>query len=251
MQNSASPALQNQCALITGAARRIGASIASQLHAEGARVAIHFRESAQAAQELRDLLNAEREDSAAIFKADLNDLGQLGGLVDSVARWAGGIDILVNNASSFYATPLGTISAEQWDDLIGSNLRAPLFLSQAALPLLTSAHGCIVNIVDIHGEQPLAKHAVYSAAKAGLAMLTRSLARDLAPTVRVNGVAPGAIMWPENDLAETGKKKILGQIPLGRLGQPDDIAAAVLYLVRDASYVTGQIIVVDGGRSVS
>lgn len=251
MQNSASPALQNQCALITGAARRIGASIASRLHAEGARVAIHFRESAQAAQELRDLLNAEREDSAAIFKADLNDLGQLGGLVDSVARWAGGIDILVNNASSFYATPLGTISAEQWDDLIGSNLRAPLFLSQAALVLLTSAHGCIVNIIDIHGEQPLAQHAVYSASKAGLAMLTRSLARDLAPTVRVNGVAPGAIMWPENELAETGKKKILGQIPLGRLGQPDDIAAAVLYLVRDASYVTGQIIVVDGGRSVS
>lgn len=250
MQNPASLALQNHCALVTGAAQRIGAAIVTRLHAEGAKVAIHFRESTQAALELRDRLNTERADSAAIFKADLNDLGQLGALVDAVEHWSGGIDILVNNASNFYPTPLGSISTAQWDDLIGSNLRAPLFLSQAALPLLTSAHGCIVNIVDIHGRRPLRDHAVYSAAKAGLAMLTRSLAKDLAPTVRVNGVAPGAIIWPENDLSADDKNRILEQIPLGRQGQPGDIAAAVLFLVRDASYVTGQIITVDGGRSV-
>lgn len=250
MQNPAPLALQNKCALITGAARRIGASIAARLHAEGADVAIHFRQSAEAARELRDRLNAERPESAAIFKADLNDPRQSGTLVDAVNRWSGAIDILVNNASSFYPTPLGTITARHWDDLIGSNLKAPLFLSQAALPMLTSVNGCIVNIVDIHGQRPLRNHAVYSVAKAGLAMLTRSLAKDLAPTVRVNGVAPGAIVWPENDMDADDKNRILGQIPLGRLGQPEDIAAAVLYLVRDASYVTGQIIVVDGGRSV-
>jgi pteridine reductase len=157
---------------------------------------------------------------------------------------------LVNNASSFYPTPLGEISNDDWEDLLGANLKAPLFLSQAALPALRQARGAIINIVDIHAQRPLRDHPVYGAAKAGLAMLTRSLAKDLAPEIRVNGVSPGAILWPENDLSEAGKQAILRQVPAGRIGDPDDIAGCVLYLARDASYVTGQIIAVDGGRSI-
>jgi len=239
-----------ECALVTGAARRIGAAIASRLHEAGANVAIHFRSSRQEATELRNRLNAARENSAEIFQADLNDHRQLESLVQAVGNWAGGIDTLINNASGFYPTPLGSITVEHWDDLIGSNLKAPLFLSQAALPMLKKARGCIVNIVDIHAQRPLRNHTVYSTAKAGLAMLTRSLARDMAPDVRVNGVAPGAIMWPEDGISGSSKDNILRQIPLGHQGQASDIAAAVLYLVRDATYVTGQIITVDGGRSL-
>jgi pteridine reductase len=242
--------LNNKVALVTGAARRIGAVIATRLHESGADVAIHYRGSADEAAALADKLNAQRPGSASTFAADLTDLASLRGLVDGVHDWHKRLDILVNNASSFYPTPIGEINKDHWDDLLGSNLKAPLFLSQAAAPFLRAAGGVIINIVDIHAQRPLRDHAVYGAAKAGLAMLTRSLAKDLAPEVRVNGVSPGAILWPEDDMSEETKDTILAQIPLKLTGDPDDIAGCVLYLASDADYVTGQIIAVDGGRSI-
>jgi len=199
---------------------------------------------------LRDALETKRAGCAEIFQADLAVTERLSALVDSVIGWAGRLDILVNNASSFYPTPLGTMTEEQWDDLIGTNLKAPLFLAQAAWPHLKTRGGAIVNLIDVHAKRPLRDHAVYGSAKAGLAMLTRSLAKDMAPEVRVNGVAPGAILWPERGMSESIKQNIIEQIPLKRSGLPDDIAGCVLYLVRDAAYVTGQIIAVDGGRSI-
>ena len=242
--------LDNHVALITGAARRIGAAIARTLHAQGADVAIHYRESGEAANAVAADLNAIRANSAATFAADLNDLADLNHLVDDVRAWRSRLDILVNNASSFYPTPVGEITEEQWNDLVGTNLKAPLFLSQAALPALREARGVIINIVDVHAQRPLRNHAVYGPAKAGLAMLTRSLAKDLAPEVRVNGVSPGAILWPENGMSAATKDAILEQIPLGRPGTPEDVADAVLSLAKDADYVTGQIIAIDGGRSI-
>lgn len=242
--------LNNKVALVTGAARRIGAAIATRLHESGADVAIHYRGSADDAAALADKLNSQRPDSASTFAADLTDLAALRGLVDAVYDWHERLDMLINNASSFYPTPVGEIDEDQWDDLLGSNLKAPLFLSQAAAPSLRETNGVIINIVDIHAQRPLRDHVVYGAAKAGLAMLTRSLAKDLAPAVRVNGVAPGAILWPEDDMSDETKKVILRQIPLERTGHPDDVAACVLYLARDADYVTGQIIAIDGGRSI-
>jgi len=242
--------LDNHVALITGAARRIGAAIARTLHAQGADVAIHYRESGEAANAVAADLNAIRANSAATFAADLNDLADLNHLVDDVRAWRSRLDILVNNASSFYPTPVGEITEEQWNDLVGTNLKAPLFLSQAALPALREARGVIINIVDVHAQRPLRNHAVYGPAKAGLAMLTRSLAKDLAPEVRVNGVSPGAILWPENGMSAATKDAILEQIPLGRPGTPEDVADAVLFLAKDADYVTGQIIAIDGGRSI-
>ncbi len=242
--------LAGKVALVTGAARRIGAAIAARLHAGGASVAIHYRGSENDAVLLSEALNRQRPDSAATFQADLLDTPRLDGLVDAVTRWHGRLDVLVNNASSFYPTPVGSITEAEWDDLVGSNLKAPLFLAQAARDALAEARGTIVNIVDIHATRPLRDHPVYGPAKAGLAMLTRSLAKDLAPAIRVNGVAPGAILWPESGLTAGAKQNILAEIPLGEPGTPDDIAGAVLYLVRDATYVTGQIIAVDGGRSI-
>ncbi len=242
--------LHGKCALITGAARRIGAATAELLHSHGVNVAIHYRGSEAPAAELSAKLNQRRADSARIFKRDLAASGEPASLVDAVLRWSNRLDILINNASSFYATPLGTITEDQWLELVGSNLKAPLFLSQAAMPHLKASRGVIVNIIDIHAKRPLRDHAVYGSAKAGLAMLTRSLARDLAPDIRVNGVAPGAIAWPENDMTDAIKEKIVEQIPLGRSGDPLDIANCVLFLVRDATYSTGQIIAIDGGRSL-
>ena len=242
--------LDNHVALITGAARRIGAAIARTLHAQGADVAIHYRESGDAANAVAEDLNAIRAGSAATFAADLNNLASLNHLVDDVCAWRSRLDILVNNASSFYPTPVGEITEDQWDDLIGTNLKGPLFLSQAALPALREARGVIINIVDVHSQRPLRNHTVYGPAKAGLAMLTRSLAKDLAPEVRVNGVSPGAILWPENGMSGATKDAILEQVPLGRPGTPDDVANAVLFLAKDANYVTGQIIAIDGGRSI-
>ena len=242
--------LTGQWALITGAAKRIGAAIAAALHAAGAGVAIHYRGSAAAAQRLCADLNESRPDSCIALQADLLETAQLNGLVDAVVSHAGRLDVLVNNASSFYPTPLGSITDEQWEDLIGSNLKAPLFLCQAALPHLRKTRGVIINMSDIHAQRPLRDHAVYGPAKAGLAMLTRSLAKDLGPEVRVNGVAPGAILWPDNGMGEKTKQSIIRQIALQRAGEPDDIARTVVFLVRDAPYVTGQIIAVDGGRSV-
>ncbi len=242
--------LNGKVALITGAARRIGAAIATTLHRNGANIAMHYRKSSADAEALVDRLNAERPDSAALFQADLNDTEALPSLVEKVIAWHGTLDVLVNNASSFYPTPPGEITKAHWDDLVGINLKAPLFLSQAALPALREARGAIINLIDVHAQRPLRNHAVYGSAKAGLAMLTRSLAKDLAPEVRVNGVSPGAILWPENGMDDATRESILKQIPLARAGQPEDIAGCVLYLVKDATYVTGQIIAVDGGRSI-
>lgn len=242
--------LEGKTALITGAARRIGSTIATTLHAAGARVVVHYRRSAADAEDLVSRLNAIRADSAMAIDADLLDTAALPGLVTAVAEWAGGLDILVNNASSFYPTPIGQVDEKVWDDLVGTNLKAPLFLAQAALPRLAQRSGNIINIIDIHAQRPLREHAVYGSAKAGLAMLTRALAKELAPDVRVNGVSPGAILWPENGMSDATRRSILQQVPLGRGGEPADIAGCVLYLVRDAHYVTGQIIAVDGGRSI-
>jgi pteridine reductase len=242
--------LHGKWALVTGAARRVGATIARDLHAAGAAVAIHCRSSRGEAEALAAELNQSRGDSALVVQCDLLDNAALAAMVDSIVARAGRLDILVNNASSFYPTALGSITLAQWEDLVGTNLRAPLFLSQAAVPHLRAARGVIVNLIDIHAIRPLRDHPVYGAAKAGLAMLTRSLARDLAPEVRVNGVAPGAVLWPDDGLAERTQESIIRQIPLKRAGSPADISGCVLYLVRDAAYVTGQIIVVDGGRSI-
>ena len=247
---SSANTLDNKVALVTGAARRIGATIARTLHAAGADVAIHYRGSVDEAQALVAELNRLRPDSAAAFAADLTDVAAIGDLAAQAGQWRNRLDVLVNNASSFYPTPAGTITEAQWDDLVGTNLKAPLFLSQAALPALRDGGGVIVNIIDVHASHPLRDHPVYGPAKAGLAMLTRSLAKDLAPDVRVNGVSPGAILWPENDMSDDTKQAILKQVPLARPGDPEDIAGAVLFLVRDATYVTGQIIAVDGGRSI-
>jgi len=242
--------LNDKVILVTGAARRIGAAIVTCLHENGARVAIHYRGSAGDAESLADNLNNARAGSAAHFQADLLNINSIQPLVDAVVDWGGRLDGLVNNASSFYPTPVGSVTEIQWDELIGSNLKAPFFLAQAAAGQLRDNNGAIVNIVDIHAERPLRDHAVYGSAKAGLAMLTRSLAKDLAPDIRVNGVSPGAILWPENGMTELVQKSILEQIPLARAGDPQDIARCVLYLLRDATYVTGQIIPVDGGRSI-
>lgn len=242
--------LDGRVALVSGGARRIGAAIVRRLHEAGATVAIHYRGSAGEAHRLRDMLNTRRSDSAQVFEADLAETGRLPALVESVVDWAGTLDILVNNASSFYPTPLGSVTENQWDDLVGTNLKAPLFLAQAAWPHLRRHGGNIVNLVDVHARRPLRDHSVYGSAKAGLEMLTRSLAKDMAPDVRVNGVAPGAILWPERGMNDVVKRKIIQQIPLQRSGLPDDIAGCVLYLVRDAAYVTGQVIAVDGGRSI-
>jgi pteridine reductase len=243
-------ALDDRWVLVTGAAKRIGASIATALHEAGANVAIHYFSSEAPANALAANLNAQRPSSAFTIGADLRNVPSLEAMVQQVLERTGRLDVLVNNASNFYPTRLGSITEEQWHDLIDSNLKAPLFLSQAALTPLREARGSIINIVDVHARRPLRDHPVYGAAKAGLAMLTRSLAKDLGPEIRVNGVAPGAILWPESGMSEELRRSIIRQTALKRAGEPEDIAAAVLFLVRDAPYVTGEIIAVDGGRSV-
>jgi pteridine reductase len=242
--------LDGKWALVTGAGKRIGASIAGTLHEAGACIAIHYRGSEGPAEKLANELNSIRAGSALTVKADLCDTANLVTVMSGIIEQTGRLDILINNASSFYPTPLDSVTEQQWEDLIGTNLKAPLFLSQAAEPYLRDSGGVIINIVDIHAARPLRHHAVYGSAKAGLAMLTRSLARDLAPAIRVNGVSPGAILWPEDDMSDTVKDNIIGQVPMKCAGNPEDIAGCVLYLVRDAGYVTGQIIAVDGGRSI-
>jgi pteridine reductase len=242
--------LDGRWALVTGAARRIGAVLASTLHEAGANVVIHYHRSADEAEQLAVDLNGRRAGSAFTASADVREVAELERMAKQVLERTGRLDVLVNNASNFYPTPLGAVTEEHWYDLMGSNLKAPLFLSQAVLPALRAASGVIINIVDVHSQRPLRDHVVYGAAKAGLAMLTRSLAKDLGPHVRVNGVSPGAIMWPEEGMSDQLRAAILRQTALKRSGTPEDIAAAVLFLVRDAPYVTGQIIAVDGGRSV-
>lgn len=242
--------LAGRAVLITGAARRVGAALARGFHAAGADVGIHFHRSAQEAEQLRDELNALRRSSAVCVAADLLDVATLPSTVDSVVQAFGRLDVLINNASTFYPTPVGEITLAQWEDLVGTNLRAPLFLSQAAAPELRRAQGLIVNMIDIHGQRPLPRHPVYSTAKAGLAMLTRSLARELAPEVRVNGISPGPILWPDAGMDEQLKREIVSKTLLKRRGSPDDLVRAALFFATDAPYVTGQILAVDGGRSV-
>jgi pteridine reductase len=244
------PTLDGRWALVTGAAKRIGAVIASTLHRAGANVAIHYHRSGQDAEQLAARLNGLRPGSAFTVSADVRDVAALERMAKDVVGRAGRLDVLINNASNFYPTPLGTVTPEQWHDLVGSNLKAPLFLSQALLPALRAAGGVIVNIVDVHAQRPLRDHPVYGAAKAGLAMLTRSLAKDLGPHIRVNGVSPGAILWPDEGMSDALRAGIIKQTALKRSGEPEDIANTVLFLVRDAPYITGQIIAVDGGRSV-
>ena len=248
--DDSTPRLAGRVALVTGAAHRIGAAIARRLHAAGMDLAIHYRNSATAAEILATELDARRPGSATMLQADLHDHAALAPLVADAVAAHGRLDLLVNNASSFYPTPVAEATPDQWDELLGSYLRAPFFLAQAALPHLREAQGAIVNIVDIHAQRPLGGHPIYSIAKAGLAMLTKALARELGPEVRVNGVAPGAILWPEAGLSEAEQQAILDHAVLGRLGDPDDIARAVLYLYRDAGYVTGHVLPVDGGQSV-
>lgn len=243
-------ALTGKAALITGAARRIGATIARQLHAAGANVVLHYRSSAEACRALAAELNECRPGSAICVEADLLDPGQLQTLPASATTHFGTLDILVNNASTFYPTPVGDITAIDWDDLIGTNLKAPLFLSQAAAAALRIGNGLIVNIADIHGMRPLRRHPVYSIAKAGVIMLTRSLARELGPAVRVNAVAPGPAMWPEDGMDSELQAKIIARTALKRPGSPQDVARAVLFFASEAPYVTGQILAVDGGRSI-
>ncbi|HEY4369549.1 MAG TPA: pteridine reductase [Steroidobacteraceae bacterium] len=245
-----STSLAGRSVLITGAARRIGAAITRGMHAEGANVAIHFRRSGSDAEAMRDELNAARPGSAIAIEGDLLDIQRLPALVAQTVDAFGRLDVLVNNASSFYATPLGTITPAQWNDLIGTNLQTPLFLSQAAAPHLRKSQGLIVNMIDIHAQRPLPLHPVYSTAKAGLAMLTRSLARELAPEVRVNGIAPGPILWPEAGMEPTLQAEIIDKTLLKHSGSPADIVRTVLFFAKDAPYVTGQILAVDGGRSV-
>ncbi|MGH8176878.1 MAG: pteridine reductase [Steroidobacter sp.] len=242
--------LSGRVVLVTGAARRIGAAIVRGFHSEGANVVIHCHRSAHEAELLCNELNAARTRSAVVVSADLLDPNAPPTLIDHAVAAFGRLDVLINNASTFYPTPVGQISQTQWDDLTGTNLRAPLFLSQAAAPHLRPTQGLIVNMIDIHAQRPLPQHPVYSTAKAGLLMLTRALARELGPDIRVNGVAPGPILWPEAGVEAALKDEIISKTLLKRSGSPDDIVRAILFLAANAPYITGQILAVDGGRSV-
>ena len=245
--------MQEKVILVTGGARRVGAAICRRLHSTGANIALHFRSSAQSAKEIQDELLAERPNSIQTFQADLLDPQALANLVLQTIDHFGRLDGLVNNASSFFATSLEEINEQHWHDLIGTNLKAPLMLAQAAATELRRTHGVIVNIVDIHADRPMRGHLLYSVAKSGLLALTRALAQELAPQVRVNAVSPGVIVWPENaewNDAER-RRKIIAHTLLKRQGEPEDIARTVQFLINDAPYITGQIISVDGGRSIN
>jgi len=240
--------LAGQAALITGASRRIGAQIARCLHDAGMNICLHYHTSEKQALELACELEKQRPDSVQPVAADLLDTARLDDIIKTVTERWGRLDLLVNNASAFYPTPVGKITTADWDQLMGSNLRAPLFLSQAAAPALKETQGSIINMIDIHAERPMRAHVVYSIAKSGLLAMTKSLARELGPEIRVNGVAPGAILWPENETSESAQQEILDRTALKRVGSPADIAAAVLFLTRDAPYITGHMLPVDGGR---
>jgi pteridine reductase len=246
-----SPSHPRPVALITGAGRRVGAVIARTLHTAGYDLALHYRHSADAAQSLADELEQQRADSTILVHAELAELDALPGLVGSVLARFGRLDALVNNASAFYPTPVGSATPAQWNELFASNAQAPFFLAQAATPALRRAGGAIVNLVDIYAERPLANHPIYCMAKAALLAMTRALALDLGPQVRVNAVAPGAVMWPSEGKSYDDKQAMLDRTPLKRAGSPEDVASAVLWLLRDAPFVTGQVIRVDGGRTLS
>ena len=245
--------MQGKVILVTGGARLVGAATCRRLHAQGANLLVHYRASETDARALQTELNLARPGSVALARADLLDIRRLPDLIDETIRHFGKLDALVNNASSFFPTPLGEITENMWNDLIGTNLKVPLLLSQAAAPQLRENNGCIVNIVDIHEKWPLKGYVVYNAAKGGLASLTRSLALELAPEVRVNGISPGPILWPEEGewADEASRQHIIGRTLLKRTGEPEDIARTVAFLIADAPYITGQVIAVDGGRSVN
>ena len=242
--------LAGKTALVTGGARRLGAVIARALHGAGARIVLHYRSSADAAQALADQLNSVRAGSVVLAGADLIAPEAIPRLAKTAQAAFGRLDILVNNASTFYPTPVGSIDEHAWTDLIGTNLKAPLFLAQALSDALRVNSGLILNLVDVHGLRPLRHHALYSVAKAGLIMLTKSLARELGPQVRVNAIAPGPVMWPESGVDEALRRRIIERTALKRGGSPEDIARAALFFACDAPFVTGQILAVDGGRSV-
>jgi len=245
-----SEALTGKVALITGAAHRIGAQIARSLHGEGMDLVLHYRSSESGAKSLQAELEASRRDSVLLRQADLNRCIEFAGLIERVRAFRGRLDVLVNNASSFYPTPVGDASEDQWDDILGSNLKGPFFLTREAASMLRTAGGCVVNLVDIHAERPLKGHPIYSIAKAGNAMMVKALAQELGPAVRVNGIAPGAILWPEEYLDQNAKEEILSRTALKRAGSPEDIARTAIFLIRSADYITGQIISVDGGRTL-
>ncbi|NOQ81188.1 MAG: pteridine reductase [Methylophaga sp.] len=237
--------------LITGGARRVGANCVRYFHAQGHNVLLHYRSSGLEAKDLAAELNEQRADSVRLVQADLVDSESLKVLADVASRAWSGADVLINNASAFYATEFGSVSEEQWDELLASNLKAPYFLVQALAPALKKKNGCVVNIVDIHAERGLPGFSVYSIAKAGLVALTKILAKELAPEIRVNAVAPGAILWPEQgEMSEKQKQEIEAKVALQRVGSPEDIARAIAFLINDANYVTGQVIAVDGGRTL-
>ncbi|MFJ5446302.1 pteridine reductase [Methylobacillus methanolivorans] len=245
--------LENKVILITGGAKRVGAAICRLLHAGGAQLMIHYRSSDDEARTLQTELNLQRPNSVAIIQGDLLRLSVLPKLVQETVQHFGRLDALINNASSYYPSELGTINEHQWEDLIGPNLKAPLFLSQAAAPELKKTHGTIINITDMHVERPKKGYIVYSVAKAGLVTLTKSLAHELAPEVRVNAVAPGPVLWPENNpqFDEVYRQRVISQTLLKRIGEGDDVAKAVRFLLQDAPFITGHVIAVDGGRSLN
>ena len=241
---------QRPVALITGAAKRVGAQIARTLHAAGYDLALHYRHSRSEMDALCAGLEGGRGGSTLSIAGELGDTELLPTVIGQCIARFGRLDALINNASAFYPTPVGTVTATQWDELFASNARAPFFLAQAAAPHLKSTQGCIVNMVDIYAERPLPRHPVYCMAKAALAMMTLSLAKELAPQVRVNGIAPGAVLWPESGKEYTDQQELIARTPLQRAGAPEDVATAVLFLVRDAKFTTGQILRVDGGRAL-
>lgn len=243
-----------EVALITGGSGRIGAQTARRLHECGMNIAIHYRSSKSQAEALQAELESKRSDSVLLIQADLHDTHVLADIISKVKNRFGRLDALINNASSFYPTPIMEMTEKQWEDLIGSNVKAPLFLCEAAIPLLRNTQGCIINLVDVHAFRPMKNHTIYSMAKAANAMMVKSLARELAPDIRVNGVAPGAIAWPEKEdgspVDDERIQSILARVPMGRKGDFDDIAKTIRFLIHDAPYITGQIIAVDGGRMI-
>jgi len=239
----------NKTALITGAAKRIGAAITEQLHSSGMNVIIHYNSSAKEAHELVKKLNGIRRDSAIMIQADLKYKEYYSALIDAALNFKDGLDVLINNASAYYATPVASLEDQQWNELVNTNLKAPLFLSQLAAKSLRLNKGCIINITDIHANRPLRDHSIYSITKAGLIMLTQSLAKEMAPSIRVNAISPGIILWPD-DIDEEKKNRILNETMMKRTGNVKDITKAVLFLIKDAEYVTGQVINIDGGRTL-
>ena len=251
--NETDLALNNKVVLISGGAKRVGAAICRELHAHGANLMIHYNTSIQEARALQAELNLQRANSVAIIQGDLLNIAVLPSLVNETIQHFGRLDVLINNASSYYPTEIDQINEENWHDLVGSNLKAPMFLAQAAAPELRKNHGCIINITDMHIERPKKGYVVYSVAKAGLVTLTKSLAHELSPEVRVNAVAPGPVQWPENNpqFDEVYRQRVISQTLLKKIGEPQDIAKAVKFLVADAPFITGHVLAVDGGRSLN